>query len=523
MYSYNRQEIHAKIYFGGIILLAMSIPLSEFMMSIAQFILAGNWLIEGGFKNKFNILKTRKSILIFLTIFIIHILGLIVTDDFKYGFNDIRIKIPLFILPLIIGTTESLNEKQIKTVLTSLSIALFAGSVSSMLVVFGYIHKVVESERDISLFISHIRFALLLNVAIFSMFYFIISKKIILSKIEKIGFVALLAWFIVFLFILKSVTGIIIFLVLAFALTIYVFFRRKNPWYKASIIGLTALGIGLIFYIVYGVYSDFYNIEKIDFKKLEEQTASGNAYHHDTLNRQIENGHYTYIYVCEKELEKEWNKKSSFAYKGKDKKNHDLKYTLIRYLTSLGLRKDAEGVLQLKSEDIKVIENGYANQIYKSNNGMYNRIYEIIWEFDVYKKGANPSGHSITQRIEFLKAAKNIVLANFWFGVGTGDVKQEFLSNYENTNSILTEKARLRAHNQLVTFFITFGLIGFLWILFALFYPIYLEKGFRNILFTVFLVIAMLSMLNEDTLETQAGVTFFAFLYSLLLFGASKK
>jgi len=34
----------------------------------------------------------------------------------------------------------------------------------------------------------------------------------------------------------------------------------------------------------------------------------------------------------------------------------------------------------------------------------------------------------------------------------------------------------------------------------------------------VFLIIAILSMLTEDTIESQAGVTFFAFFYSFFLF-----
>jgi hypothetical protein len=35
----------------------------------------------------------------------------------------------------------------------------------------------------------------------------------------------------------------------------------------------------------------------------------------------------------------------------------------------------------------------------------------------------------------------------------------------------------------------------------------------------VFFIIIFMSMLTEDTLETQAGATFFAFFNALLLFG----
>ena len=39
----------------------------------------------------------------------------------------------------------------------------------------------------------------------------------------------------------------------------------------------------------------------------------------------------------------------------------------------------------------------------------------------------------------------------------------------------------------------------------------------------VFLLIALFSMFNEDTLESQPGVTFFSFFYSLLIFNQNNK
>jgi hypothetical protein len=70
-----------------------------------------------------------------------------------------------------------------------------------------------------------------------------------------------------------------------------------------------------------------------------------------------------------------------------------------------------------------------------------------------------------------------------------------------------------------VTFFITFGIIGFVISMFSIFAPDFSEKKWHDYLFIVFLIIGMLSMLNEDTLETQTGVSFFMFFYALLLFG----
>ncbi|NJK85176.1 MAG: O-antigen ligase family protein [Bacteroidales bacterium] len=139
------------------------------------------------------------------------------------------------------------------------------------------------------------------------------------------------------------------------------------------------------------------------------------------------------------------------------------------------------------------------------------------------QKNGNPSGHSLIQRIEYVKNAAQIIKRNFWTGVGTGDVKDEFMSQYENSESQLDLKWRLRAHNQYVTFLLTFGIIGFSWIMFSFFFPVFYEKKHLDFLAIIFLLIAFLSMLNEDTLETHTGISFFAFFYSFFILGYKKK
>ncbi|NJK95270.1 MAG: O-antigen ligase family protein [Bacteroidales bacterium] len=76
----------------------------------------------------------------------------------------------------------------------------------------------------------------------------------------------------------------------------------------------------------------------------------------------------------------------------------------------------------------------------------------MLWEINQYKNGGNPSGHSFTQRLEYLKVSASIIKHNFWIGVGTGDVAATFKDYYQKQNSCLDPRWRLRAHNQLITF-----------------------------------------------------------------------
>jgi len=205
----------------------------------------------------------------------------------------------------------------------------------------------------------------------------------------------------------------------------------------------------------------FYEVAEVDFSALPEKTASGNLYMHDIGNNQIENGHYVWLYVCEKELRPGWNELSDFDYDDRDEIGQRIKYTLIRYLASRGYTKDSVGLSHLTERDIKLIEEGKANYIYGKRIALYPKVYEIIWQIDVFRQGGNPSGHSITQRLMFLQAGLNIARDNFLIGVGTGDVAHAFRKYYEESNSRLKDRYRLRAHNQYLTYFVTYGLIGF--------------------------------------------------------------
>ena len=95
------------------------------------------------------------------------------------------------------------------------------------------------------------------------------------------------------------------------------------------------------------------------------------------------------------------------------------------------------------------------NKIYKKE-GINKRINELIFEFDAYINGANPSGNSLTQRFVYWKNGWEIAMSNLAFGVGTGDTKQEFNNLYMLKNSQLNKENWKRAHNQFLTFLLTY-------------------------------------------------------------------
>jgi hypothetical protein len=543
-------KYHRYLFLLGIALLVTGMLFSFALLSIAQITLASNWLLEGDFKRKAHELKQRRAILLILSIYLVHLLGLINTGHFfgtlgelpliiaKAGFHeilpalktaalpqnfvfalhDLRIKLPLLALPLVFGTSRPLQKKEFKFILHLFVTSVLVSTFISGFVLFGFSGKPPTDARYASLFISHIRFSLIIVLSIFSLLYLIFSNKFELYKREKIVSLIIIAWLICFLILLKSITGIVIFLLLLPVGAIWcASFQKNRMAVKTAKFASIFFLFGAIAYFIFSFfrYTQKYNAE-ISPKDLK--TPNGNPYMHKPESEEYENGHKVWIYVCEKELSKEWNRHSEFRYDSSDRKGQAVRTTLIRYLTSLGYTKDSLGISQLDEEDIVMIESGYTNYLYKNKFALYPRLYEMFWEIEKYVKGADPSGYSLAQRIEYMKTGIQILKHNFWFGTGTGDIEQAFQQQYASSGSKLKPEYRYRTHNQFFTFLLTFGIFGFLWILFALFAAPALEKKYSNFLFLTFFLIGVLSMFNEDTLETHVGVSFFAFFYSFILF-----
>ena len=213
-------------------------------------------------------------------------------------------------------------------------------------------------------------------------------------------------------------------------------------------------------------------------------------------------------------------KDQKLAYDSTDQKGNPIRKTLIRFLSSKGLTKDAEGISILNDEEISAIEQGIPNRYYLDHWPWQNRIYTTLYELETYQEFGYAEGFSLGMRLEFWKTAKSIIEQQPLLGVGTGDVQDAFDLQYYLDETSLSEKNRRRAHNQYLTIWLTYGIFGLFFFLFYLLWPL---KGNWNGIYPIFLAIAMLSFLTEDTLESQAGVTFFAFFNALFVLGMPQK
>lgn len=506
------------LLFTGLMMLAAGLPVSFFLTSLSQFFIIGSFFLEGSFREKFRQYSRNKVALLLTVLWLIHLVGLFWTSDMQEGIKDLRIKLPLLILPIILAGSAPLRKKQFDWVLGIFIAAVLGGSLVSIAVYNGIIVRELHSIRDIFIFnVSHIRFALFVCLSIFILFKVLVDKYRQGSYAIFCGIVALILWFLYFLIFIESITGILILIFTVLANLIWLAWKARGMLFKGVIILIVIL-IPLLFLSEVRSILAEYNIRQDYPMDINDKTKSGNSYVFLNDHVLYENGYPIWAYVCEEELRPEWNAVSSIKYDSLDARKQPLRFTLIRFLASKGLRKDAEAINTLSQVEIKSIEKGIANVKYQNLSDTRIRMIQIIWEIDQYRKGLNPSGHSVTQRFEFWKAAISIIKANPLIGVGTGDMPTAYTEQYTKTESRLSEKFRLRAHNQYLAIAVGLGIPVLLFFIFVLFYSILTNDNRKDYLFRSFWIVAILSMLTEDTLETQTGVTFFVFFLCLFLF-----
>ncbi|MDR0605513.1 MAG: O-antigen ligase family protein [Bacteroidales bacterium] len=115
-------------------------------------------------------------------------------------------------------------------------------------------------------------------------------------------------------------------------------------------------------------------------------------------------------------------------------------------------------------------------------------------------------------------ASMKVGVQHFPFGVGTGDVKDELMKQYQKENYVEPYENNLNAHCQFLQVFVTLGILGIILFILIVSSSIWIGYKTRNILFILFGLITGLNFLVESMLEKQAGVMFFVFFFLLLYF-----
>lgn len=511
----NGNRVHAIVHQGALALALVALPWSEFLLSNALIILLVNWIWEGVATRTLSARLRRavadRTVLVWASFFLLHLVGLLWSTDLKWGADLCRILLPVPVFALVLGTTPKLDEVALRKLLLLGAWSTVVSTIACL--ALRYQVLATGDHRELSPFISHIRLALMLCFAV----VVLVLEWPRTVPLRVLHGLAIL-WALWFLVLLGGISGWTIMPVLVLWMVLRkVAGRRKVVVWSALGAVVVLFGAGLV--AVWHAWKE-YDRPAEDLRTLPVATAGGEVYFHDLERPLRAYGHHVWVNVADKELGRTWERRSGIAFLGKDAKGQLLKGTLVRYMTSMGLRKDSLGVAALSDEDVRRVEQGIASERVGRGSYLATRLEAIFYEFGSYRANLDANAHSITMRGEFLRTGWSIVQAHWCFGVGTGDTQRAFDAAYAAQDSPLLPQWRLRAHDQYLTWAISFGLPGLAWCLFAWWWPAWRHAATRRPLFVAWAVIVVLSCLTEDTLETQMGATFAALYYALFVFAA---
>ena len=457
-------------------LFAVGIVCSKFLMSMSILLGLLNLIAEGDFKQYFQNLKQNKFFVLVLLFFLLHVLAMAWSDNWEYGLNDLRRKLSLLAVPIIIISKPIQLRTNYKIILFCFVTALI---ITSLINAFAYFHFedyfVFTDVRDMSLFNSHIRYAIMISFGIPVLMEINDSRKGLYLIIPAI------VWLLLYTYLSQVLTGLISLFTILIAYILYKLIVDRKI--KSLFFLILTFGIGLGF-----SFSLLFSEPEVN-----------------------DNSKANFI-----SMKTEWEKKSNFSFEGKDKRDQELKYTLARFLESKNLTKDAKGIQSLTDEEIKAVENGMAD-VSEMKIGFWGRLEGLRYQIN---HSTNPNGHSLLQRLEAWRTGIEIYKDYPFLGVGTGDLDDAYKRKYRDNHSQLIPKNQIRAHNTYLTSLITFGIIGLLLFVFIVFYHLKLQIQHKQLLGFIFMILMLVTFFFEDTLETQTGITlfsFFAALYSIQL------
>jgi len=516
--DFNLDYWRENSFYYSLILFVWFLPFSEAMVSIAAGLLLVQAILLNSWKHPSVPHGSWLSLAMITSVFGVYLAGMIFSKDVPFAVYELKKVVFWIIIPTAFFLSPLLTPERFIRLLVIFCVSVFLATLlASFRLVFRDYFQITDF-RDI-VFISHIRFSFQLLLAIIIAFWLLLTGNGLPSvKKNRIVWFLFPVWMIFFLFLLKSMTGVVAFLGTAFLVLLIFIVRQRNRTRK-QVLSLILLALVAIpaFYL-FRVISVFYGVEPLNPEKVDRFSLSGNPYYFDFNAREKENGYWVKAYICEQELREEWNKVAGIKYDSIDGGGYPCSATLIRYLTSKGLRKDSVGISRLTPEDIRAIENGIANKLYVNwGFSLYPRLYETIWELDHYFHSGDPNNQSFSQRIEYIKASLVLIRKFPVTGIGTGSWKIRYAEAYREMESQLIPENQGPSHNQYLNYLVKFGIPGFLFIMAMILIPLFREGHRRNFLLWFFLLSMAIVNLGDANLETHMGLSFFCFFYSLFL------
>lgn len=234
------------ILFYSSLLVAFLIPLSHKITIYAIMLFVISWLLSGQWLHNAKSAIKNSVFVILVTFFLLHLIGLLYSSNMHAGWFDIEVKLTMILFPLVFFLSDFLTEQKRKLVLLTFVI----GTTIAMFVCIGaafyeYFANNVNNFFYMKLSIVHhpTYFAMYICFSLAVILKYLLYDESEISKFLKSLFVILIFLFAVFIYMLSSKAGIIIFFVTLAAMSLPAIFKKNKRIFASFVLMFAAFQI----------------------------------------------------------------------------------------------------------------------------------------------------------------------------------------------------------------------------------------------------------------------------------------
>lgn len=241
----SRIEFHRKAHYLLAILIAFTLPFGKFTPLFIGLLLV-NWIVEADFKTKFNNFFKNKLAILFVSLYLIHVIGLMYTNNMESGFFDIQVKLSLLVFPLIFAS-KPLSKVQLSKVFYAFTIGLFYASIymlSRAVSLYYLENEMAFFYQEFSALLHTSYISMYMNLAIVWLLIEFFKKEQENIQFSKLTSILLVVFFTFIIVLLTSKSGLITLSLIYIGILFHLTFVRKK--YLVAALGIIIISSSLI-------------------------------------------------------------------------------------------------------------------------------------------------------------------------------------------------------------------------------------------------------------------------------------
>ena len=228
----DKSSFHNKLYYILVLLISFALPLSKKLIPLLIILLVLNWVVEGKFVEKLKRIRHLPYVGLFVAFYLMHLIGLLYSDNIEFGMFDVEIKLSLLVFPLLFSTSKQFHLNQVLNVFTSFVL----GCSTAVLICLGRSAYMYSKTGDInsflygelSMFHHPTYFAMYICLALSVMFYCVFRQREGLTKYHKVAMGVLIPVFSVFVILLNAKIGLISLMLILVIAFLYLLLVQKK-------------------------------------------------------------------------------------------------------------------------------------------------------------------------------------------------------------------------------------------------------------------------------------------------------